>query len=304
MYRYEKLMVAMNLDDHDVLLIKCAGFISRMARSSEVYFVHVSDTFKIPEEIKKLYPQIVTPMDQAARERMEQSVKSHFSGYEKTATRFEAFEGQVLGNLIKCSKKYDIDLVIAGHYLDKAAKGSCLSEKLARKAFCSVMVVPENARIRFEEILVAVDFSENSLGALDVGTAFAKASGQGTINIINTYEVPEGYYKTGKSFDEFAQIMEKNAEQRLENLLDRADLKGIDTRPAFQLNSDVVDGILKYADEMDAQLIVVGARGRSGDIAAILLGSITEGLIRRVRRPLLAVKEKGSGLNILDAWSS
>ena len=55
---------------------------------------------------------------------------------------------------------------------------------------------------------------------------------------------------------------------------------------------------------MGAHLIVVGARGRSGDIAAILLGSITEGLIRKLDRPLLAVKEKGEGLNILEAITS
>ncbi|MBT8371187.1 MAG: universal stress protein [Deltaproteobacteria bacterium] len=58
------------------------------------------------------------------------------------------------------------------------------------------------------------------------------------------------------------------------------------------------------SDQINASLLVVGARGRSGDISAILLGSITEGLIRNLNRPLLAVKNKGEGLNILDAlWT-
>lgn len=303
MVRYKKIMVALNLDDADTMLIRYAGFISKMAKSSDVYFVHVSNTFEIPEEIKKVFPQILSPVDLAAKDRMKEEVEQHFNGHKDAKLWFESLEGQVLGNLIACTKNHEIDLVITGHYINKAPSGQCLSEKLARKAFCSVLIVPENSKIRFDDILVAVDFSEHSLVTLDVGTAFAKAARQPYIDIINTYYVPEGYYKTGKSFEEFAHIMEKNAYERLEQLLEKSDLKGIDTKAAFRLNSDVVDGILKYSDEVDAHLIVVGARGRSGDIAAILLGSITEGLIRKLHRPLLAVKEKGKGLNILEALS-
>ena len=79
------------------------------------------------------------------------------------------------------------------------------------------------------------------------------------------------------------------------------DLQGIKAVPRFKMTENVIKGILAFADETDTSLIVVGARGRSGDIAAILLGSVTEGLIRNTTRPLLAVKKKGQGLNILEA---
>jgi len=78
----------------------------------------------------------------------------------------------------------------------------------------------------------------------------------------------------------------------------------VNIKPVFKKDKNVVSSIRNFSESLGDVLIVVGARGRSGNIAAILLGSITEGLIRTTHKPLLAVKEKGQGLNILEAFTS
>jgi nucleotide-binding universal stress UspA family protein len=304
MYRYKKIMVCLDLDHHDENLIQNAGILSKMAQSEEIHFVYVSDTFDIPEEIKKIYPQIASPVKAAVEERMKQSVEQHFNGHENSKLIFQPLEGPLLGLLISYTKKQDIDLLIVGHQAGDNAASNALSEKLARKAFCSVMIVPKGARALFEKILVPVDFSDHSLNALDVGSAFAKAAGLDHIYILNTYKVPAGHHKTGKSYEEFTNIMLENAKSKLRASLAKVDLKSIGIKPFFKKSNDVVHGIQQFSENMEADLVVVGARGRSGDIAAILLGSITEGLIRKLDRPLLAVKKKGEGLNILEAITS
>lgn len=304
MYRYKNIMVSLGLDEHDEKLIRYAGFISRMAKSHEVSFVYVSDSFDIPDEIKRIYPEIVSPKGTAAENRMKDLVGQYFEGDDHTRIRFRALEGPQLGTLISCTREYDIDLLIVGHQADEPAANNSLSEKLARKAFCSVLIIPENARVNLDKILVAVDFSDQSRSALEVGCAFARAAGLDDIHILNTYRIPKGYYKTGKSLEEFDGIMLENAKSKLRALLPRADLQSVGIKPYFKRTRNVVDGIRNFSDKLDADLIIVGSRGRSGDIAAILLGSITEGLIRDLRRPLLAVKEKGEGLNILEALST
>lgn len=304
MYRYKKIMVHLNLDKHDEKLIKHAGFISKMAKSDEICFVHVADTLNIPEEIKKIYPELASPVDEAVENRMKETVKTYFRGDPETQTTFKVFEGPLLGILISCSKEYDIDLLIAGQSEDKSSEMFTLSEKLARKAFCSVLIIPRNRKAFLEKIVVAVDFSDNSLNALDVGSAFAKAAGLEHIYILNTYRIPKGFFKTGKSYEDFADIMLENAKSKLKALLPKANLKSVGIKPYFRQTDNVVEGVNRFSDEIDADLVVVGARGRSGDIAAILLGSVTEGLIRNLNRPLLAVKEKGEGLNILEALST
>jgi nucleotide-binding universal stress UspA family protein len=53
------------------------------------------------------------------------------------------------------------------------------------------------------------------------------------------------------------------------------------------------DEILAIADAFDADLIVVGARGMRG-VARLLLGSVSERVLRHARCPVLIVKETSS----------
>ena len=46
--------------------------------------------------------------------------------------------------------------------------------------------------------------------------------------------------------------------------------------------------ILDFADEVDARVVVLGSRGRSG-VSSMLLGSVSYGVVHRSRRPLLVV---------------
>jgi nucleotide-binding universal stress UspA family protein len=297
-------MVNLNLDENDVNLMAYAGFISKMARSEEIHFVYVANSLDVPEEVKKIYPELAAPVQEAAEARVRELVETHFNGYEESRLVYKSLEGPPLGRLIACTKEFDIDLLIVSHHENGSGANGYLSEKLARKAFCSVFMIPWHARLNLEKILVAVDFSEHSINALDVGSAFAKGAGADSIYILNNYRIPKGYYKTGKSYEEFADVMHENSRTRFNALLPRVDLKNVGIKPYFHRTNNIVQGIQSFAETIDSGLIVVGARGRSGDISAILLGSITEGLIRNLSRPLLAVKNKGEGLNILEALSS
>ena len=55
------------------------------------------------------------------------------------------------------------------------------------------------------------------------------------------------------------------------------------------LRGDTVDEIVAYADSHDVDVIVVGSRGRS-PVSATLLGSVSSGVVREARRPVLVVR--------------
>jgi nucleotide-binding universal stress UspA family protein len=64
--------------------------------------------------------------------------------------------------------------------------------------------------------------------------------------------------------------------------------RGVHARTEL-LTGDPSDEIVAYADSIDADLIVVGSRGH-GVIASALLGSISRGVLRETRRPVLVVR--------------
>jgi nucleotide-binding universal stress UspA family protein len=67
-----------------------------------------------------------------------------------------------------------------------------------------------------------------------------------------------------------------------------AEEHGIEAKTTM-LRGDVADEIVAYADTIDADLIVVGSRGH-GAIAGALLGSVSRGVLREARRPVLVVR--------------
>jgi nucleotide-binding universal stress UspA family protein len=56
-----------------------------------------------------------------------------------------------------------------------------------------------------------------------------------------------------------------------------------------RISGDTVDTIVGIADSKEADLIVLGSRGR-GAITAALLGSVSRGVLQHAKRPVLIVR--------------
>lgn len=57
---------------------------------------------------------------------------------------------------------------------------------------------------------------------------------------------------------------------------------------AIEVDAPIDDAILDYADEVDAAVIVLGSRGRTG-LRSVLLGDVAGDVVQRATRPVLVV---------------
>jgi nucleotide-binding universal stress UspA family protein len=196
MYKYKRLLVGISLNDQDGTAIRYAAMISRLAKSEKITFLHVSSTNEIDEEVCKIYPELRQSCNGSTTQEIENLVKKYYDGHPDTQLNCEVVEGSPLVELLRRTRQEDIDLIIMRKRAADKTRGT-LSTKLARKAPCSVLFVPEGTKAWYTKILVPVDFSENAKDAMEVAVAFALASGIKEIQCLHIFSVPIGYYKTG-----------------------------------------------------------------------------------------------------------
>ena len=143
---------------------------------------------------------------------------------------------------------------------------------------------------RFETILVPVDFSDHSKEALDTAVQIAQLFGS-TIHLLHCYHIqtagispygivlPSGYYTD----------IRDAAEKRLNDWHEKVRGEGIKTESILSADSPSL-AINLAADEIKADLVVMGPRGLSG-LKHAMLGSVAERVVRLAPCPVLTVKD-------------
>jgi nucleotide-binding universal stress UspA family protein len=174
--------------------------------------------------------------------------------------------------------------------------------RLARRASCSLLIIPETTVPKVQKILVPSDFSEYSKDAMEEAIMIAAKHGNAEIVCQNVFNVPSGYHFTGKTYEEFTAIMQMHAEINYKKFIRKIDTKNIKITPVYTQddNDDPVQEIIDKALEIGADGIVIGAKGRTA-ATALFIGSMAERLIQfNDTLPLLVTRPKGKNAGILD----
>ena len=138
----------------------------------------------------------------------------------------------------------------------------------------------------FEKILVTVDGSRNSAKASKVAIEIAKKF-DGKITLIHVYSVTACKH-AGMRFDKCVQALRKAGAGILVNREKKVKAEGVKVEKML-MEGHIVEGIIKTSREGEYDLIVMGARGLSR-IKELLLGSVSTGVTRHARCPVLVVK--------------
>jgi len=140
-----------------------------------------------------------------------------------------------------------------------------------------------------EKILIATDGSEPSREAVEFGLALATEH-KADVTFVHVVP-PDEYMYTGR-LGPAVPIQHGEPIDESETALNEAAETAKAAGVAYTLEriaAPTVDGIIGIADKHEADLIVVGSRGR-GAIGAALLGSVSRDLVGRATRPVLVVK--------------
>lgn len=303
MERFERILVCIEEPDRDASMLARVGRICQAARAKEVHVLHVFERVPAPGPggEGEITPPKITP------ESLRKLIDQHLAGHGGEQIIGSVVEGEPLVEILRYGNEKEIDLIVVGRWTDGQEHhktDAVLARRVTRKATCSVLVLPPKPRERVARIVVPVRDSECSANALEVAIEVA-AHYQAELVCLNVFAVHGGYRSVGTTLEEHERLLRESAEKECVNLLSRVDKKGVSfmTQCVPDLHGHPVAVIRDRADALNADLIVIGARGRSG-AAGVLLGAVTEDLIRTSEVPLLAVKRKGECLSLLRALLS
>jgi nucleotide-binding universal stress UspA family protein len=302
MYQIKKLIVCLDQTSMDETLVKFAAFIANINQTKKIYFTNIIRNLNIPKEVLKEFPNLIDSMVEDRKAQMKELVEKNWVDMSGTEVTYVVKEGQLAKKILKLAHEKSADMILVGRKVTLPGSGVG-TQRLARRASCTLMIIPENTIPEINKILVPSDFSEYSKDALEEAILIAEKSGKKTEIICqNVFTVPSGYHFTGKSYDEFSAIMQTHAKINYQKFIRKIDTKGIKITPVYTKDEDddPVEDIIKKAIEIKANSIIIGAKGRTA-AAALFLGSMAERLIQLNNKiPLLVIRPKGKNAGILE----
>jgi nucleotide-binding universal stress UspA family protein len=143
----------------------------------------------------------------------------------------------------------------------------------------------------FDKILVPTDYSDSSKRALELAFTLSESA---EVTVVHVWDRPAFVheemtvgYKDG-NHRSLAELIRENAEKEMTDFLAPVSVPAGRRLEHRLVSGDPVAAILEEATRGGYQVLVVGTHGRTG-MTKLLLGSVTEKLIRLAPIPVLSV---------------
>lgn len=281
--------VGLELAKPDSPMLDYLQFFFAKVPVDELRFVHVVPKveFFATREVTSL------EMDEKILAAMQVQLSETFREPEKMNALLEVRAGNPLDELIRDINNEGAELAVIGQRED--GRHNIQARKLARKAPCPVLVVPEEAEAKMDHIMVPIDFSNTSAEALQTALAIREAvNPQAQITCVHVYSMPDlSPYLLQRTPDEMRTMVENDRREAIDIFLrDHVgdDIHSVDTQLISKELPGIAHYLMEYADETEVDFIVIGAKGHS-KLELLLLGSVTENLlVDNEEIPTLVVK--------------
>lgn len=146
----------------------------------------------------------------------------------------------------------------------------------------------------YRKILVAIDGSPTAQLALNEAIELAKALGS-TLRLIHVVDEGPAYLNVETTFqlEKFEQALRLAGQAVIDNAIAVVRAAGLNAESKIveivTLSDRVAGAVANEAEHWSADLIVIGTHGRRG-FHHLILGSVAEGVIRIVTKPVLLIR--------------
>lgn len=208
--------------------------------------------------------------------------------------------GDVRSELLGLVHDEKIDLLVMGTHgrsgVERLLLGS-LTERMLRKLSVPIMTVSHldptrelhtSAPVPLRHVLYATDLSDSAEIGLKFSSDLARGAGA-RLSVVHVFKPIEAIYlgtESGYVWNEL-EMLREDAQKRLQSCIPEGVGKDLKITPIL-LEGDPYREILDFADEQNADMIVLNLQGKTA-VERALLGSTAERVIRLAHVPVLSI---------------
>ena len=197
-------------------------------------------------------------------------------GSESARVNIDVVKGEAFERIIDVAENESCTLIVMGrrglHRLERMLMGSVTAKVIVHSS-TDVLVIPRDAEIGWDKIIVATDGSTDSEKALTKAIDLGKSRGVSITGVTVVDMHPEHYADAAEVVDK----LDEKAKTVLEQTVALASDAEVELRTQL-LHGNPAAEITGYARENNAGIIFVGSRGLTG-LKKIFLGSVAEKVI-------------------------
>lgn len=275
-------------------IIAYAAWLGDMAGpDASIRLVHVMDYALTPPAYMQPYIEEEKKENMAELEQCAVKLRGYRLSGKKNIECEVAF-GRLAETFDMYLREKGTDIVVIGHKSHMLRASS--SEKIIRTLKRAMLVVRGSkaqgasiGSVKIKRILCPTDFSANSSKALESAKSLAAAGGAELIalHVLSSTYLKSAGKKAPKDRERYLCETTSCAKDQLSGLL--LDMNDQAAR-SLVLEGDPFNVIIETARDLDADLIVIGARGLSM-LEGIFLGSVSEAVVKSSPCPVLIVHQ-------------
>jgi nucleotide-binding universal stress UspA family protein len=293
-----RILFASDGSEDSELAATTAGGLAKVT-GSELHVLHVAPAF--PDYFEPSDPE-PGPTEREGRRILDEQVKK-IENVGGTVAQSHLRRGGAAEEVIDLAEELEVGLIVLGSRgrgrIRRALMGS-VSDSVVRHAHCPVLVVRWKPVVFPTKILLATDGSEEVvLAAQSAGDLAARTGSE--LHVVHVGETLGPGYSGYVGYEEGVlpsaqEDLERQAQEVLEAQVQRMGEAGASVTEAHLMSGRADEEIIFLAEQVGADLVVVGSRGLGG-IRRARLGSVSDSVVRHAHCPVLMVRKEEEALS-------
>jgi nucleotide-binding universal stress UspA family protein len=281
-----RALVALDFTEMDDQLISYSRLLSELLNLEKIYFVHVIPDFFFSNQSEIQLAEgamFSLPIDEFVKEKISKKVNKAFSNNpNELSISVDVVEGSPYDKILHWVSFKQIDLLIVGRKQQSGGSG-ITALRVAHRADCHTLFVPENADLAPDKIMVPIDFSINSANAIRMALNFKKILPETVVEAVHAVNyLPTDYHFGLNENPDYLEAFRRVQKEKYETMIKKYQLPKDEFQMTFIENyyNKAARELALYARKEKFNLVIMGAQGHS-TLRNFFYGSVTESFVNQ-----------------------